>query len=59
MSERTDRSESTPSPPAIKFVAIRNQVMRGALCVAVASSSTSARRIANALNLYVPNQKGY
>lgn len=42
-----------------QFAAIRKAIMRGAECVATASSHTMAKRIANALNGYRPNAKGY
>lgn len=42
-----------------QFVAVRRVVMRGTERIAEAVSSTLARRIANALNRYTPNRKGY
>lgn len=48
------------SPPApLKFVQIGTGIMLGALCVATARSVTMARRIVNALNRYIPNERGY
>jgi hypothetical protein len=44
--------------PQPLFVAIRTVVMRGSEYIATATSSTMARRIANALNRYKPNEKG-
>ena len=44
-------------PP--KFVAVTNLVYRGSQLVARAVSHTFARRIALALNKYVPGPKGY
>jgi hypothetical protein len=48
-----------PDIPAGKaFRAERREVTRGDEPVAMASSSTMAQRIANALNLYRPNARG-
>ena len=44
-------------PP--KFVAVTYLVYRGSLLICRAVSHTMARRIANALNWYKPNPKGY
>ncbi len=49
----------TPPPPDPKFVQVGLGVMMGALCVATARSVTMAKRIANALNFYKPNDRGY
>jgi hypothetical protein len=46
-------------PQTPKFVAVRRAVIRGQETVAQAKSHTFARRIANALNAHVPNEKGY
>jgi hypothetical protein len=43
----------------LQFAAVRRGVKQGAHYVATAKSSTMARRIANALNRYTPNDKGY
>lgn len=56
--------ESPANPPQVTaaefpFVAIKLAIMRGSERVAVAVSHTMARRIANALNLYQPNHRGY
>ncbi len=50
-----DRPAQTPP----RFVAIEKNVMRGSDNWAVARSRTFAKRIANALNHYNPNEKGY
>jgi hypothetical protein len=44
-----------------KFIAVKGTVivMRASELIAKACSRTMARRIANALNKYVPNRKGY
>lgn len=44
---------------SLPFVAIRCNVMRGGERVATAASNTMAKRIANALNNYTPNRRGY
>lgn len=44
--------------PKLRFVAIHNIVKRGAETWARARSHTFAKRIANALNSYTPNDKG-
>lgn len=41
------------------FVYVQRVVMRGAEHICTACSVTMARRIANALNKYITNQKGY
>lgn len=50
------------APPAApvepKFVAIGCKVMMGAECLCVARSNTMARRIARALFLHTPNERG-
>ncbi len=48
-----------PGPTVPRFVAIGTHVMQGSTQRAVASSRTFAKRIANALNHYNPNEKGY
>lgn len=45
------------NPPL--FVALRRVVMQGDKRICEATSSTLARRIANALNRYTPTRKGY
>lgn len=45
--------------PQPKFVALKSTVVRADQQIARAASSTLARRIANALNRYVPGPKGY
>lgn len=55
---------SPPASPAPKrydkqFVAADRSVLNGEYCVAVATSHTMAKRIANALNAYTPGRKGY
>jgi hypothetical protein len=45
--------------PTPKFVAVHKAIMRGAEFIATAVSHTMALRIANALNSYKPNQKGF
>lgn len=42
-----------------QFVAIRTAIMRGAEHIATTQSHNMAKRIANALNAYRPNAKGY
>lgn len=42
----------------LRFVAIRQAVMRGAECVAKACSKTMAKRIANALNHHTTSREG-
>lgn len=42
----------------LEFVSIGFGVMQGKKWIARASSVTMARRIANALNRYTPNEKG-
>lgn len=44
--------------PLPRFVAVQRGVMLGPNCVAVGHSSTWARRIANALNRYIPSERG-
>jgi hypothetical protein len=46
-------------PTPAKFAFVGTKVMQGSTQRAVASSRTFARRIANALNRYTPNEKGY
>ena len=50
---------STQPKPAPLFVAVKATIMRGTIHIATACSATMARRIANALNWYRPNDKGY
>jgi hypothetical protein len=45
--------------PSVLFVSVGNNVVRENLNVAVARSRTMAIRIANALNEYVPGDRGY
>jgi len=48
-----------PRPDSVvQYVAIGRAVMKGQEHIATACSNTMARRIANALRKYVPNQKG-
>lgn len=47
-----------PAPPH-QFVHIGTKVMQGSIQRAAACSKTFARRIANALNRYTPNDRGY
>ena len=47
-----------PAPPPPRFVNVKNAVMQGATCVAVACSKTFAKRIANALNNHKVNSEG-
>jgi hypothetical protein len=53
------RAEPTPGNQVPPFAGIGTHVMRGAWCVAVATSNTMARRIARALNRHTPNARGY
>jgi hypothetical protein len=59
-----DKSSEKPlpnareSPQVPRFVGIKNAVMRGSECVAVACSKTFAKRIANALNNHKVNSEG-
>jgi hypothetical protein len=50
----------TPDPLIIdlQFVAIRATIMRGGQHIATARSHTMAKRIANALNRYIPSREG-
>lgn len=48
--------EPTQQP---KFFAIKSTVVRADQQIARAATSTLARRIANALNRYMPGPKGY
>jgi hypothetical protein len=48
--------EPKPQP---KFVAVKDFVYRGSQLIARVVSHTMARRIANALNIYKPKEKGY
>jgi hypothetical protein len=52
-------NQGKPSPDSLQFVAVRKGIKQGPHYVAMAKSSTMARRIANALNQYKPNAKGY
>jgi len=42
-----------------QFVAVATTIMQGGRRVAVAVSHNMAKRIARALNLYKPNERGY
>jgi len=55
------KTEETIShvPKQSLFVAVRRAIMRGSECIATAKSHTMARRIARALNIYKPGEKGY
>ena len=55
MSETPKGPEKTP----VLFVAYGHGVKQGSEQIALAKSKTMARRIANALNKYKPNDKGY
>jgi len=50
----------TPDPLIIdlQFVAVRATIMRGGLHIATARSHTMAKRLANALNRYIPSREG-
>jgi hypothetical protein len=52
------RGEIPSFPPSPPFRADKREVSRAGEVIAVASSSTMAQRIANALNLYKPNLRG-
>lgn len=52
------RSAGVNWPARPQFVAIKDRVMLRGECVAVACSITFARRAANALNEYEPDQRG-
>lgn len=52
------RSAGVKWPARPQFVAIKDRVMLKGECVAVACSITFARRAANALNEYEPDQRG-
>lgn len=43
----------------LKFVAVGRVIMRGEESIARARTHNMALRIANALNVYVPNRKGF
>lgn len=60
MPTMTHNQHSPPEipEPKLRFVAIHNIVKRGAETWARARSHTFAKRIANALNSYTPNDKG-
>lgn len=58
MNRETPANRSPIAPPKAKFVAVDRSVMRGLEHVATAISNTFARRIARALNQYVPNDRG-
>ncbi|HEY2351969.1 MAG TPA: hypothetical protein VGH83_05630 [Candidatus Acidoferrum sp.] len=50
---------STSKPNAApKFVAVRKAVMRGEMHICTAVSGNMAQRIARALNLHKPNERG-
>lgn len=52
-------NESTNTPqPAAKFAAAGQDVKQGPLTIARAASTNMAKRIANALNKYVPDRRG-
>lgn len=48
----------TPKQPKPQFVSVNNVVMRGSERICVAVSGTMAKRIARALNLHQPNDRG-
>lgn len=50
--------EKTKPEQETKFVAIKEAIMRGAEHIATARSTTFAKRIANALNKYIPDKRG-
>jgi hypothetical protein len=50
-------SDPMPKPP-LQFVAVRLAVMDGDRHVATAVSGTMAKRIARALNLHAPDERG-
>jgi len=45
--------------PKPKFVAVKDFVYRGSVLICRVVSHTMARRIANALNVHKPREKGY
>ena len=55
----SEENFNRPDPKPTKFVNVGKQVMQGNHCVAVARSSTFARRIAAALIFYTPGGIGY
>jgi hypothetical protein len=50
--------KAAPSSPG-RFVAVDRGIRYGSGNIAFAISRTMAKRIANALNSYTPNKKGY
>lgn len=57
--EQRTRGRPEPRGPGLRFQAHERVIMRGAEHVATAMSHNFARRIANALNTYTPNERGY
>jgi hypothetical protein len=45
-------------PQGLRFVAVGNTVYRGQAQICLAFTGNMAKRIANALNKYIPNKKG-
>lgn len=45
-------------PTGLPFVAVENTVYRGQTRIAICFSGTMAKRIANALNRYIPDSRG-
>lgn len=57
--ESTQPGEPEAPAPGGQFVAVDRSIMRGAEHIATAITHSFAKRIARALNLHVPNRKGY
>jgi hypothetical protein len=53
-----DRMPKHPNNPPLQFVAVRLAIMHGDRHVATAVSHTMAKRIARALNLHSPDERG-
>jgi hypothetical protein len=54
----THQSPADPPPKPAQFVAVDQSIMQGARHIATAISATMAKRIARALNLHQPNERG-
>jgi hypothetical protein len=59
MADAWEKNQLSDAPPRPLFFAQKREVIRRGDVVATASSSTMAARIANALNLYNPNERGF
>jgi hypothetical protein len=57
--KKPEARQHEPRCTVLRFIRKDKAVMLGQRCICVADSATMAKRIAIALNIYTPGEKGY